>query len=126
MMTPMQKVDILRAACCVAGFDGDISDAERTVIQKLASEVGVGKASLEAMISRGLSDKKFHEEQFRVLKSEPQQSMAALLEVAMADGGISDGETQVLRSLSQKLEISPEIFDQLIINVENMLGGDDQ
>lgn len=126
MMTPMQKVDILRAACCVAGIDGDISDAERTVIQKLASEVGVGKASMEAMISRGLSDKKFHEEQFRVLKSEPQQSMAALLEVAMADGGISDGETQVLKSLSQKLDISPEVFQQLIINVEKMLRGDGQ
>lgn len=120
-MTPMQKVDILRAACCVAGQDGEINAAERVVIDKLANEVGVGKASLEAMVARGVRDPNFHKEQFRVLKSDPQETMAALLEVAMADGEINPGEKQVLQALSEKLDVSPELFEQLMVNVSKML-----
>ena len=122
MMTPMQKVDVLRAACCVAGCDGDITDTERNLIQKLAGDVGVGRASVEAMIDRGLRDPEFHQEQFRVLKSDPKVAMAALLEVAMADGSIGDGETRVLKSLSEKLEVAPEVFEQLMVDVTKLLG----
>ena len=121
MMTPMQKVDVLRAACCVAGIDGPPKDSERLVIDKLAAEVGVGQASLEAMIDRGATDPNFHEEQFRVLKSDPQKSMAALLEVAMADGNISDDEKTVLRALAGRLEVAPDVFEQLMSNIGKML-----
>jgi tellurite resistance protein len=121
MMTPMQKVDVLRAACCVAGCDGEITDTERNLIQKLAGDVGVGKASVEAMIDRGLRDPEFHQEQFRVLKSDPKDSLAALLEVAMADGSIGDGETRVLKAISEKLEVAPEVFEQLMIDVSKLL-----
>lgn len=121
MMTPMQKVDVLRAACCVAGIDGEPNESERAVINKLAAEVGVGRASLEAMIARGATDPKFCEEQFCVLKADPKQSMAALLEVAMADGVISEDETQVLKSLADQLAIAEEVFEGLIESVGQML-----
>ena len=120
-MTPMQKVDVLRAACCVAGIDGTPNPTERKVIDKLAADVGVGQASLEAMIQRGATDPNFHEEQFRVLKSDPQQSIAALLEVAMADGKITENETAVLRALAGKLSIPDETFEQLMGSVHKML-----
>lgn len=122
-MTPMAKVDILRAACCVAGIDGEVTDAERTVLNKLAEEVGVGSASLEAMIARGVSDPNFHQEQFRVLKVDPQTSMAALLEVAMADGAFREEEQRVLKALSLKIGVSDEVYDQLISQVTTMLKG---
>ena len=107
-MTPMQRVDVLRAACCVAGIDGAPSESERKVIDKLAADVGVGRASLEAMIARGATDPDFHKEQFRVLRSSPQESIAALLEVAMADGKLTENETAVLKSLSER-QFSPAI-----------------
>ncbi|MEL7499684.1 MAG: hypothetical protein AAFN77_18920 [Planctomycetota bacterium] len=119
-MTPMEKVDLLRAACCVAGIDGNTGDPEFAIINRLASEVGVGQASVQAMIERGVEDPTFHQEQFRVLKADPQQSMAVLLEVALADGKITDGETGVLRALSQKLNVPGNVFDQLLANVKGM------
>ena len=42
----MFKVELLRAACCVAGIDGEIDEAEFAVLKKLADDVGVGDASL--------------------------------------------------------------------------------
>lgn len=118
--TPMARVDLLRAACCVAGIDGNMGDPEFSVVNRLAQEVGVGQASLQAMIDRGVKDPNFHQEQFRVLKANPQQAMSVLLEVALADGTVSEGETNVLRSLSEKLNVPSDVFDKLMNNVRNM------
>ena len=120
-MTPMQRVDVLRAACCVAGIDGTPGESERKIIEKLAADIGVGQASMEAMIARGATDPKFHEEQFRVLKASPQESIASLLQVARADGKLSQNETAVLKSLSDKLGIDDDTFAQLIASVVKML-----
>jgi tellurite resistance protein len=120
-MTPMQKVDVLRAACCVAGIDGKLDEHERAVIDKLAAEVGVGMASLEAMVERGARDPDFHKEQFRVLNADPQESMAALLEVSMADGSISSEEARVLRSLADRLKVPGDVFEQLLANASKMI-----
>ena len=120
-MTPMQKVEVLRAACCVAGIEGNIDEAEFPLLKKIAKEVGVGKASLDAMIQRASTDPNFHEEQFQILKSEPQKCMATVLQVALADGKVTEAETQVLKALSEKLNVSNEVFDQLMQNVAKML-----
>ena len=120
-MTPMQKVEVLRAACCVAGIEGNIQECELPLLQKIAKEVGVGKASLNAMMERAKSDPDFHEEQFQILKSEPQKCMATVLQVAMCDGKVTDGETIVLKSLSEKLNVSDEVFSQLMSQVSSLM-----
>ena len=119
-MTPLEQVALLRAACCVAGIDKEISAPEEAVIRRLASEVGVGKASLEAMMDRATRDQEFYKEQFRAFKSDPQQTMAGLLEVALADGPISDEEVGVLSELANRLEIPPAVFQELMQRVRGM------
>lgn len=116
-MLPIQRLDILRAACCVAGIDGDANEAQAAVLNRLAREVGVGKASLGAMIERAETDKTFHEEQFKVLEFEPKTTMATLLEVALADGELSSSEADVLRILAGRLKIDSAMFEQLLDQV---------
>ena len=119
-MTPLEQVALLRAACCVAGIDREISAPEEAIIRRLASEAGVGKASLDAMMDRATSDQEFYKEQFRAFKSDPQQTMAGLLEVAMADGQINDEEVRVLGELASRLEIPAAVFQELIQRVRGM------
>jgi tellurite resistance protein len=116
-MLPIQRLDILRAACCVAGIDGDANEAQAAVLNRLAREVGVGKASLGAMIERAETDKTFHEAQFKVLEFEPKTTMATLLEVALADGELSASEADVLRILAGRLKIDSGMFEQLLDQV---------
>ena len=116
-MLPIQRLDILRAACCVAGIDGDANEAQSAVLERLAREVGVGKASLDAMIERAETDNKFHEEQFKVLEFEPKTTMSILLEVALADGQLTDSEADVLRILAGRLKIDSAMFEQLLNQV---------
>ncbi len=120
-MTPMQKVDVLRAACCVAGSDGNLTDQELGLVKKLAKEVGVGQASLAAMLERSMKDENFHKEQFKILKENPKGCLATVLEVAMSDGVMSDVEQNVLRSLADNLQVPSDVFDQLMSNVTKMM-----
>ena len=117
-MLPIQRLDILRAACCVAGIDGEANEAEAAVLKRLAREVGVGKASLDAMVERAETDSTFHEEQFKVLEFEPKTTMATLLEVALADGQLSESEADVLRILAGRLKIEPAMFERLLAEVQ--------
>ncbi len=110
-MEAMRKVEVLRAACCVAGVDGATSDAERRVLQRLADEVGVGEASLRAMIERAEEDRSFFEQQFKVLKAEPKATMQLLFRVAVADGDLKRSEATVLKGLATRLDVTPEQFD---------------
>ena len=110
-MEGMKKVEVLRAACCVAGIDGEAAEAELRILQMLADQVGVGEASLTAMIERAQRDPEFYKEQFRVLKAEPKETMRLLFGVALADGQLKDNELSVLQKLANRLEISQESFD---------------
>lgn len=113
-MNPMQAVEVLRAACCVAGIDGEITTGELLMINQLAEQAGVGKASLEAMIARGETDPEFYKEQFRVLKDNPRKAMVSILKVATADHSLAKDESEVMRKLAKKLGISSESFDAAI------------
>lgn len=116
-MNPMQEVEILRAACCVAGIDGEVTENELVMINKLAAKAGVGRASLEAMIERGKADPEFYKEQFRVLKDQPKKSMVAIFKVATADKSLSADEINILRKFAEKLGISSESFDAVVEKV---------
>ena len=112
-MQSMKKVEVLRAACCVAGADGQTGDAERRILELLANEVGVGEASLSAMISRAEGDPEFWREQFRVLKFDPAETMQLLMSVALVDGELTDSESAVLKRLASQLEIPSDTFARL-------------
>ena len=113
-MMPMEKVEILRACCCVTGAGGQTTEQERAMLEKMAKEVGVGNASLEAMIHRGESDPDFCQEQFRVLKSDPFQTMTVLVNAALTDGKLTDEETAMLRRLSGNLGMTEEEFEEVL------------
>lgn len=110
-MESMVKVEVLRAACCIAGCDGEVTSEEQAVLKDLAHTVGVGKASLDAMTARAVGDPEFHKEQFRVLKAEPTEALRLLLKVAVADRGLSKSECHVLKRLALQLDVPEQEFD---------------
>lgn len=120
-MTPMEKVEILRACCCVAGADGECSPGEIRLLQKLASQVGVGQASLTAMTQRSESDPQFYEQQFKILKTDPKQTMAILMQTALVDGKLNPEEHRVLGGLANNLGVPNDVFEQLLQASTGML-----
>lgn len=109
-MTPTQRVEILRASCCVAGADGETTADELQHIKKLAEDVGVGQASLTAMMERAERDQEFYKQQFNILKADPLECLDVLLQVSIANGTLKESEFEVLKGLATQLEINEEDF----------------
>ena len=109
-MTPTQRVEILRACCCIAGADGETTPDELAQIKQLAEAEGVGEASLNAMIERAEKDPDFFKQQFKILKSEPLTCLDALLRTCISNGLFKKSEYRVLKGLAQQLEIDSSEF----------------
>ena len=101
-----------------------VTDAERELISKLGSMRGVGQASLQAMVERAKTDCAFCDEQFQILKTEPQETMAILLELAMVDGKIDVSEQDLLQSFAKRLNVPENIFAALLDKARSMAGAD--
>jgi uncharacterized tellurite resistance protein B-like protein len=112
MSKSMQQVDLLRAACCVAGADGSTTDPERKALQKLADRVGIGKASLGAMIECAETDERFLETQFRIAVKSPQSTLQLLFKMAIIDGRLHKEEVTVLKRLAERIGVASPQFDE--------------
>ena len=110
----MEQVDVLRAACCVAAADGEVTVAEANVIERIAKKAGVGGASREAMLEMALTSPKFLESQFRFLMRDSERAMKVLLIVAAADGVIAESERLLVTEFANRLEIDEERFRVLL------------
>lgn len=111
MSKAMEQVELLRAACCVAGADGEITQPERQFLERIASKAGVGGASLAAMIECAEQDENFYKAQFRVVAAESQKTMEFLFKVAAKDRRFSRSEARMLKRLSKPLGVSETDFD---------------
>ncbi len=117
----LDKVEILRAACCIAGLDGKIGEKQMTLLQKLATEAGVGAASFKAMRDRALADPKYHEQQFRFLRGNPDSTIKTLMAIAIADGELHPKERVILQFFASKLGVSEEHYGQLLATAEEAI-----
>ena len=121
MVEGMRRVEILRAACCVAGADLTIAEAEKPLLDRLAREAGVGFASLEAMMERATQNEDFYREQFRVLSADPKMTMTLLFKVAISDRQLDPQEVKILKFLATQLEVSDDQFERWLQQTRDFL-----
>ena len=120
---PTTRVEVLRAACCIAGLDREICDKERPLLEALAFDAGVGKASLQAMLSRAREDPDFYQEQFFIAREDPEPGVRKMIEVAAATGEITLEQRVILQHFAQKLGMEDKRFNELIDEANNAIQG---
>ena len=118
----MLDLEILRAAVCVAGLDGHVCDREHPLLTRLADRAGVGSVSLAAMIDLAEVDRQYYEEQFDIVKTDPEKTIKILMEVAVADGVLSVEERVIVSHFATKLGMSEQRFGELLAAAEAQLG----
>jgi tellurite resistance protein len=110
-MDTMQQVELLRAACCIAGADGRITDAEREAVDRLADHCGAGSASVNAMLDLAMNDPRFIDKQLKSVGDHGETIIRLLCKVAQLDGGVSPEERALLERFADKVEIAHDIID---------------
>lgn len=115
-------VEILRAACCVAGLDGGICQDELNILQQMATDIGVGQASLNAMISRSEKDPNFYQELFKILTADAEETMKILFRVAISDSELNVNESVVLHDFARRLGVTEERYEILLKEADQSIG----
>lgn len=112
-MNNIEKLDLLKAALAVAAADGEFKPSEMGVVLGLAARVGVGKASLDAMMAAA---KRGDSLASNIVMQSPESARTALeLLVAEAriDGEITEKERGLLAWLATRLGIKGEEFQAI-------------
>ncbi len=113
MQSSLEQVELIRAAIVLAAADGKISSSERGLLEAFAKRIGIGKASLDAMIDRAITDHTVREEMFRRSMSDPKLTLELLVATARLDGDITTKEREVLIHARELLEIPMDEFAQI-------------
>ena len=112
-MKDIEKLELLKAVLAVAAADGEIRPAEKGVFEGLAARIGVGQASLAAMLNAAQRGETIPQ---GILMQSPESARTALeLLVAEAriDGQISDQERRLLIRIGDRLKITGEEFEAI-------------
>jgi len=110
----MHDLELLRAGVCVAGLDGRVDEPELAVIATLVERVGVGRASLKAMIELSCSDKNLYKSQLRLAQPSPSAALEFLVKVAKADGHLTEDERVIITHFGDKMRLTPAEVDAII------------
>lgn len=114
----MNDLEVLKAACCIAGLDEDVGFKERKVLQMLALRAGVTQASFDAMMDQAVEDEEFFEGQLNLLQSNLDDAVRSLFRVAVVEGKLEPNQRDVLLNFSEKLGMTSEHFDQILTATE--------
>ena len=108
-----EQIELLKATLVLAAADGEIRHSERGLYERLARRIGVGRASIDAMIDQARDTHEALEEICGTAIADPQRAFKLLVAAARLDGEISEEEREVLVLMMPKLKLSPDKFTEL-------------
>lgn len=112
-MSDMETLELLKAAIAVAVADGKVTRSEKGVLQGLATRVGVGKVSFDAMIDTAKHDKGFADNILIQTPAKARMAIELLVAQARIDGQISSEERELIVRISSDLGIKGDDFQTL-------------
>lgn len=114
-------VDLLKAAACIAGLDGEITPHEAKALRHLAERAGVREDHLETLMEKARVDDDLLNEQLSVVRADPDTTIAVLYQVAAIDGVVSGDERAVVEQFGVILGLSRKRIDKIFEVVEQRL-----
>lgn len=111
---PIEELEILKAACCVAGVDGGISDREMVLLRTLASSAAVGEASFGAMVDRATTEPESYREEFDLPLGDADEAMKTLVDIAAAQGDPSERQQDMLRYFAERVGVGRDRLEALV------------
>jgi tellurite resistance protein len=109
----MEDLEVLKAAMSVAVADGRISRSEMGVLKGLAARLGVGGASLDAMLEAAREDDSQADNILIRSKERARAALELLVAEARIDGDISFEERDVIVRIAASLKIVGDEFQSV-------------
>jgi len=112
-MTDIEKLELLKSALLVAVVDGQLKQSEMGVVMGLAARVGVGRASLEAMIGAAKDGRIGPDDILMRSGQSARTALELLVAQARIDGEITDPERELLVIIGSRFNITGDEFQEI-------------
>jgi len=112
-MDDIEKLELLKAALAVAAADGELRRSEMGVVEGLAARVGVGQASLDAMMAAADRGDSLAYDIAMQSKKSARTALELLVAEARIDGEISDKERRLIAWIAMKIGIKGDEFQSV-------------
>lgn len=112
-MEDREKLELLKAVLAVAAADGEIRRSELGLIEGLAARVGLGRASLEAMLKAAERGDSLAYDIVMQSKDSARTAVELLVAEARIDGEITERERSLVVWIANKLGIKGDEFQAL-------------
>ena len=112
-MRNIEELELLKAALAVAVADGEIRRSEMGVVEGLAMRLGVGRASLEAMLEAAQKDDSTADNILIRSKERARRALELLVAQARIDGKISAEERSVIVRIATSLNLAGGEFQSI-------------
>lgn len=112
-MRNIEELELLKAALAVAVADGEIRRSEMGVVEGLAMRLGVGRASLEAMLEAAQKDDSTADNILIRSKERARRALELLVAQARIDGEISAEERGVIVRIATSLNLTGDEFQSI-------------
>jgi hypothetical protein len=111
----MADEEMLRAVCCLAGADGDLTVEELTLLGRLARHVGLERAQLNAMIDSAMKEPDFREQQAELVRHDVDRALTELIRLIDEDDALQEGHGMMLMwRVATKMDVNADHFEQLL------------
>ena len=108
----MTDDDVLKAACCLAGTDSEVTVEELVLLKRLVGSAGL---NFDALIAKASRDDDFRQNRIETVTGAPDDAMERLIRLVREGGSIEQGHmTILLWRVGTKIGLSPERFEQLL------------
>ena len=111
----MSETDTVKAACCLAGTDSEVTVEELKLLRDLGGSVGLEQDEINSLIDKARRDTAFRAEQTDLLMSDVDESMKELIRLAQESRAHDDGYVAMLMwRVAMQLDVSAERFEELL------------
>ncbi|MHC5023017.1 MAG: hypothetical protein ACYTGG_03775 [Planctomycetota bacterium] len=112
----MNDADVLKAVCCLAGADSEVSIEELQVLDGLAGRAGIEQKRFRALIENTCRDEDFRQKQIDVAKNDAAAALRQVIGMAREDDRLGEGNFTMLlwRIATNQLDVSPDQFEKLL------------
>jgi hypothetical protein len=111
----MTDAEVLKAVCCLAGADSDVTVDEIQALAGLARQIGLDTAAFNELIAEMRDDEEFRERQLDIAERDPNATVGIMIDAARRVEAVDDGNTvMLLWRVAAKLGIESDHFEALL------------
>ncbi len=111
----MTDSENLKAVCCLAGVDRDVTVEDLQLLDRLVKGIGLEPKPFHGLIEKTRANEEFREEQIDLAKANVDDTLKELIRVVRQDASLNEGRiVMLLWRVATKVEMTPEHFQELI------------